>query len=235
MNSSIETPRLDCYSKAALADMVKAAREALNCQRVLHKAGLNLVGEILKGQGDFVELDHYPRDDVYDADSGSQYYYHAHREGEHGHFHLFGRPAEANRPGQVKAATHLVAVSMDAWGKPIALFTTNRWVTAEHWRPAPETLALAERFEIDHAWPSWPVNRWLGAMLRCYRPYLEVLLAHRDQEIQRLKREDSNIFEDRRIEVIGQLPVALPAWARSLEQALSRMDRAKQQSVIDGS
>lgn len=227
----LEAPGLNGYSARALDEMAAAAQEALNCQRVLKKVGLNLVGELLKGQGDFLEFNHYPAGDVYDAETGAQYYYHAHRGGEHGHFHLFNRPPEDNRPGKVKTSTHLVALSMDAWGEPVGLFTTNRWVTGEKWRRADRTLALAEAFAIDHAWPSWPVNRWLTAMLRCYHPYLAVLLDHRDREIDRLKRRDAAVFEDRRVEVIGQLPIDLPAWAEHLARAARA---ARERSLASG-
>jgi hypothetical protein len=82
---------------------LRAGEEALECRRVLAKAGLNLVGEVLRGQGTFYQFNHYPEGDVYDRDSHAQYYYHAHRgvEGEHGHFHTFlraGWPAGRRRP-----------------------------------------------------------------------------------------------------------------------------------------
>ena len=31
---------------------------------------------------------------------------------------------------------HLAALSLDVNGQPVRWFTTNRWVTGEHWRPA---------------------------------------------------------------------------------------------------
>ncbi|WP_355660410.1 DUF6969 family protein [Halomonas salifodinae] len=220
----VSAPELSTHDRAALRRFHQAAREALDCQRVLKKVGLNLVGELLKGQGQFVQLDHYPKGDVYDRETGGQYYYHAHRGGEHGHFHLFNRPAGDNRPGKVKTPTHLVAVSMDAWGLPIGLFTTNRWVTGERWRGAAETLALAETFAIDHAWPSWPVNRWVTALVSACRPQLEVLLAHRDREIARLRAEDPKVFENREIEVIGQIPLDLPAWTEHLATTLKHRE-----------
>ena len=72
--------------------MLDAACEIETCYRVLRKGGLNVVGEVLRGY-DFIEMKHYPPDDVFDADTHSQYYYHAHREveNEHGHFHTFLR------------------------------------------------------------------------------------------------------------------------------------------------
>ncbi|TDX28358.1 hypothetical protein DFO67_11058 [Modicisalibacter xianhensis] len=219
----VREPDLRTYETDDLRRMHEAAREALECQRVLKKVGLNLVGELLKGQGSFLEYNHYPQGDVYDRETGSQYYYHAHRgEPEHGHFHVFHRPVEDNRPGQVANPTHIVAISMDAWGEAIGLFTTNRWVTAERWRNAEATLKLAREFKIDHAWPSWPTNRWLSAMIIAFYPYIEMLTWHRDREIHHLERSGLKvILENREIEIIGQLPISLVDWEARLSARLS--------------
>lgn len=116
--------------------------------RVLGKSGSNLVLEALDG-AEFVELEHYPPGDVHDPETHSQFYFHAHppsptRAPDFGHFHTFLRhgalPAHATPavlPGNAVAretsavTTHLVAISMDRYGRPTALFTTNRWVTDE--------------------------------------------------------------------------------------------------------
>ncbi|WP_372611878.1 hypothetical protein [Halomonas sp.] len=215
-------PSPHSYSAAEVSVMATAADEALSCQRELNRAGRNIVGEILEGQGAFVQLDHYPKGDVYDGESGSQVYYHAHRREEHGHFHLFHRPPQDNRPGEVKTPSHLVAISMDRWGAPIGLFTTNRWVTGERWRSAEEVIALATGFRIDHDRPSWLVNRWITAMVKCCRPQIDTLLRHRDREIARLLADQGDaIYEDRRIEVIGQLPLHLPHWCKILQDVLT--------------
>lgn len=222
IDEAICEPDLADYTDADVHRRLAAARDALECRRVLKKVGLNLVGELLKEQGEFFEYDHYPDGDVYDKETGSQYYYHAHRGAEeHGHFHLFQRPKADNQAGQVASPSHLIAISMDAWGEPIELFTTNRWVTDETWRDASETLALAGEFKIDHAWPSWPVNRWVSAMVVAFYPYLEVLIQHRDREIRHLEASGvKDIHEDRAIEVIGQLPISLTQWEARLAARL---------------
>ena len=83
---------------AELETMARAGEQILECYRVLEKTGGNVVAEVLRGQGTFYEFDHYPDGDVYDPETHSQFYYHAHREGEHGHFHTFlrekGMPAD---------------------------------------------------------------------------------------------------------------------------------------------
>ena len=81
----------DLLSQQDLEEMWSAGQQVLNCYRVLAKSNDNIVGELLKGQGTFYEMDHYPPGDVFDSETNSQYYYHAHRGGEHGHFHTFLR------------------------------------------------------------------------------------------------------------------------------------------------
>ena len=78
-------PKLEDLDRETRRGLLEAGREVLECRRVLSKVGLNVVGEVLRDQGDFVEMEHYPRDDVFDAETHAQYYCHAHRgELEHG-------------------------------------------------------------------------------------------------------------------------------------------------------
>jgi hypothetical protein len=59
--------------------MLDAGRTVREMMRILKKSGQNLVGQCLANQGTFYELDHYPKGDVYDSETHSQFYYHAHR------------------------------------------------------------------------------------------------------------------------------------------------------------
>ena len=194
-----------------------AGREALDWQRILGKSKSNVVAEVLRHQGQFYQWNHYPKGDVYDPASRSQWYYHAHpkdqRPGEHGHFHTFRRTDD--KPA------HLIGISMDKFGKPIQLFTTNRWVTGERWRPAAELVPALDRFDIELAHPSWPVNRWLVAVLRCYRPVIAELLEERDRTIERWRAEhpDADVLEDKRLEVTSSLDIDLERDTGRLEAA----------------
>lgn len=220
-------PDVSTLPEAELSELLEAANRAAECQRVLKKGGQNLVGEVLRGQGTFYELTHYPQGDVLDRDSHSQYYYHAHRRDvdEHGHFHTFLRaealpgdlrPAEGfagtdSWPTGEQSIAHLIAISMDRWGDPIGLFTTNRWVTDETWFPANSIAPLVPRFEIDHAWPAWPVNLWLSAMIRLYRHQIQALLLDRDRVIEQ-HRDNPHVLEDRELEVLSSMPIDVPRW-----------------------
>lgn len=230
-------PELLQLPHARLEAMRAAGAEVLECLRVLDKAGPDPVSEVLRGQGTFFELEHYPADDVFDRDTQAQYYYHAHRgAGEHGHFHTFlrapGMPEGVAPlpysgaevwPGGDEAISHLIAISMDAYGRPTALFAVNRWVSAETWYPAEDVIRMLDRFDIDHAFPSWPVNRWLGAMLRLFRPQIEALIRQRDAVVDawRAAHPDADVFEDRRLEVTGELAIDVAAQITAVEAALA--------------
>jgi hypothetical protein len=233
------SPRLALsrLSRLELEVMGAAGIEAAECARVLAKGEIDLVSEVLRGQGTFYELEHYPPNDVFDNDSHSQYYYHAHRKGEHGHFHTFLRgpgmppnvtPARHDGiepwPSGDQAIAHLVAISMDGYGQPLSLFTVNRWVTAEAWYPADAVIQMLDRFRIDHAYPSWPVNRWLTAMVHLFRPQIEWLLRRRDVALAGWMHRHPGIdaFEDRRLEVMSELPINVDRQISQVQRALRR-------------
>ncbi len=230
---------IDALPRLDLENMLQAGEEANECVRVLKKGGLNIVGEMLKGQGTFYELDHYPSGDVYDEETHAQYYYHAHRgiAGEHGHFHTFVRQGaipegvtpvpyggDAKWPTGSDAVVHFVAVSMDVYGYPVGLFATNRWVTDEVWYNATDVSALIDRFVIDHAYPSWPTNRWLSAIFRLYRPDIEALLHHRDAVVEawRSAHPDLDVFEDRELEITGQVRISVKQRMQDIRAALDK-------------
>ena len=233
-----------------LAQMAEAALEVAEVQRILTKTGDTIVGEILRGQGTFFEWRHYPPGDVYDAEFHAQYYYHAHpeaerRSGEHGHFHTFLRPMgmpEGVRPVPLQDYTkpadpnddlsHLVAIAMDRDGTPLSLFTTNRWVTGETWYRAEDVIAMIANFRIDHARPSWPVNRWISAIFALFRPEIEHLLRERDVAIDRwlARHPDRNVHEDRDLEVTSEVAIHVEDRIREVER-VSRQRRKQRASL----
>ncbi|HYM31191.1 MAG TPA: hypothetical protein VEU47_07835 [Candidatus Cybelea sp.] len=223
-------------SRRRLKAMMLAADEIRECARVLGKTGANVVSEMLRGQGTFYEWNHYPEGDVFDEETHAQFYYHAHRgpQAEHGHFHTFLRAGGMPKgvrplPGQsgdaprgTEALSHLVAISMDPFGVPIGLFAVNRWVTGETWYAARDVLRMLDSFEIDHAYPSWPVNRWLGAMLRLFAPQVEALVRQRDDVVLdwARRRPLAEVLEDRTREITGWVRISVNDQVRRVEKAL---------------
>jgi len=196
------------------------------CYRVLRKARSNIVWEILRQSEAFLQWNHYPKGDVYDFETASQYFYHAHaetsvRQPEHGHFHLFLRqngipkickPLKLDTSNRPKDSVqdelcHLIAIAMDKQGYPIALFTTNRWVTGETWYKASDVIKMLDYFAMDHAYPSWPLNLWLTAMVKLYKPQIIELIKQRDKTIKawQKKHPERDVFEDRELEITSYL------------------------------
>lgn len=228
-------------SRSRLEAMAAAGEEVVECIRVLAKTGDNLVSELLRGHETFYEWSHYPPGDVYDAESHAQFYYHAHpqheRSGEHGHFHTFLRAngiPPSIRPAPIPDyarpvdpnddLTHLVAISMNSVGLPIRLFATNRWVTGETWYRAEDVCLMVDRFVVDHAQPSWPVNRWIGAMMQLFHPQIVTLLRARDDRIGEwaAARPGVNVYEDRELEIAAALDIDIDAQIAAVRQQLSR-------------
>lgn len=216
-------------------ERIDAVAEVLDCMRVLAKSGSNLVAEVLGGH-EFIEWNHYPPSDVLDPESHAQYYFHAHpatdrRDRDYGHFHTFlrakGMPQEIV-PEQVPPITakelpvepicHLIAISMTREGLPDRLFTTNRWVAGDTWYAAPDIIKMLDRFVIDLSRPSWPLNRWLTAMLVLFRPQIEQLLRARDKRIAAWQAEhpDVEVYEDRRLEVTSSHKISIEDEVRSM-------------------
>lgn len=186
----------------------QAVREALYCERVLAKSGSGVVAAVLAGAAPVTAMAHYPPGDIFDPDSGAQAYYHAHGEDggdEHGHFHCFLRPA--GLPGPIH---HLVALGINRSGQLARLYTVNRWVTGDDWRPAADLIALLPRFDLQLAKPDYLANRWLTAVIMLYRAEIEALLRQRDGAI------DATQLEDRSLEILSSRAVDLAATAKVL-------------------
>ncbi len=232
---------LESLSTEALEAMAGAGQEVIDAHRVLAKTGDNLVGELLRDHENFFEWDHYPPGDVYDGESHGQYYYHAHPpdqrfDSEHGHFHTFLRPKgmpagiePAPVPGFKKPddpddeLSHLIAIAMTKEGLPFRLFTVNRWVTGEVWYTAGDVTTLLDCFKIDHAQPSWPVNRWISAMFWLFRPQIIGLLHERDAVVAdwQKKHPDSDVFEDRDLDLPSRVEISVDQQISDVQTALS--------------
>ncbi len=233
------TEQLAALPEEKLHGMLTAGDRIKNCYRLLQKNEKygNVVREVLREQGTFYELEHYPKGDVHDSDSHSQYFYHAHRgiEGENGHFHTFLRakgmprkfdPApydgEVEWPAGDDALSHLIAVSMDPKGYPIGLFSTNRWVTGETWYKADDVITMLDHFNMDLLYPSWPVNIWITETMRLFRPQIEELLIQRDASVNAWRDEhtDKDVYEDRELEVTSEMLVDVDKQLEAVNKEL---------------
>ncbi|TKT74397.1 hypothetical protein [Aquamicrobium sp. LC103] len=186
----------------------QALREIAFCEAILAKAGLNVLLETFRDAAEITAWEHYPPGDVFDAQSGAQWFYHCHpaEEGtaEHGHFHCFVRPDGPDGP-----IHHLAAVGVDAYGRLLRLFTVNQWVVGDDRLDAEAAIALLPRFDVQMPRPSYLVNRWLTAIFAAYEEEIAVLISERDRVIAAHRPANgSSPLEDRALEVTSELRIA---------------------------
>ena len=154
----------------------------------------------------------YPQHELHFDNDSWRGFYHCHDspgkdKAEHGHFHLFTRvsPAGANE----QAWSHIVALSMDYDGQPIAWFTVNQWVTSGAWEDAG---SLCDRIEpVSISGSLTPTEQWLLAMVGTYRQSIVRLLYERDQALIEINEDgpDNAILQDREIYQLSYRPVNL--------------------------
>lgn len=226
-------------SPARVADMALAGDQVRECYRLLDKTGANVVGQVIAGNETFYEWNHYPEGDVFDGETSSQYYYHSHRgpNAEHGHFHTFLRaggipsgvePAaydgEWERPMGDDAIAHLVAISMDPAGYPVALFTVNRWVTGETFYRADDVIGMLDTYKVDHTFPCLATNMWVSAMIRLFYPQICQLIRERDTVIaaHAAKKQTPDIYEDRKLEITSRLPISVDEQIAAIQRVLGK-------------
>lgn len=210
--------------KSNLEEMLQAAEEVIECQRVLANTNDNVVSDLLRFSDKFVEWDHHPKGDVKDKLSGSQYYFHAHTSPnrefqEHGHFHLFMKNPPKD-DSKTLPLTHLIAISVDEFGAPRALFTVNHWVPLGVWEEASVVESFLDKFVIDHARPSWVVNRWVSAMVKLYKPEIIELVRQRDTEIDLLREKypEQDPFMCKEKEILSYLPISIESKLLQLQE-----------------
>ena len=188
-------------------DRDRAEQQARYCESILAKGGLNVLLETLADAKSVEAWSHYPKGDVFDPETGAQWYYHAHVPAfdgvEHGHFHCFVRP-----DGKQGPVHHLIAVGVDAHGRLHRLFTVNQWVVGDNWLDAEATIALLPRFDVQMPKPSYLVNRWLSAVLRRYEPEIADLIRERDRVLaSHVPANGIATREDRSLEVTSVLMI----------------------------
>jgi hypothetical protein len=141
------------------------------------------------------------------------------------HDPLLAPVAQPNQGRDNEKISHLVAIAMGTDGRAVRLFTTNRWVTGETWHRGEDVARMLDRFVVDLARPSWPVNRWITAMFRLFRPQMLALLAERDEAVmnwRRRRRGKVHVFEDRRLEVASQIAIDVNDQLQRINSALRK-------------
>lgn len=173
--------------------------------------GLTLAQAVLCGSPNFVEWQHYPRNDLIDAKSGYEFYYHAHSADqigfeEHGHFHVFKR----DLVDQSKF-THLIGISLSQKGMPVRIFTTNQWVTGEQFQWADSVMRDVRDFHIQAKGRMAPIARWLSAFIELFEEDIEQIVLARDLKLASLseKRALERVLEMKEHHILTQCNINL--------------------------
>lgn len=213
-------------SPGELAAMAEAGEELAAIE-----AGLRAVGTspraLLVGDAEPEAFRHYPPGDAYDFASHSQFYFHCHREGEHGHAHLFLRPMGMPADCQPRVAVggpdspcHLIAVGFGHNGFATELFTTNRWVTGESWYDADAVARMLPCFRVDGGSASGRVGCWLTALLKLYRPLIVTLVRRRDETVAEWAAgHGGEALNDDRLEITSHAAIDAGLWRKAVTAA----------------
>ena len=236
---TIWMPDWASFSHEQLLAIQVSGLEVKYWMEVLARTGDTLVTEILRGVDELIVDQYYPEDTVEDHDSGSQYYFHAHsdRDDEYGHFHAYlmptALPAGMRAPKAAptgehedpfRTHCHLVAISMANGGAPDSLFSINHWSSQEACYTPEQILEMIDLFDINHAAPSWPANRWVGNMLRFFKPQIAELLRSRQQVLQQRGAMVPSVdpAADEAIEVTSQIRIDVDLQLAGVMQELNR-------------
>lgn len=166
----------------------------------LKAEGSNVVIKVMNGKTYvFDPYTHYPYDGgISDEKTGCRIFFHAHRPNEYGHFHTFATDEKGD-------LVHLVLISMDKEGRPIALATVNRWVTDDKYIKADKLRNLLDNFQMDsNLFIERRVVEFVYNILNAYKEHIYQLFDERDKWINNYVNKNFNEpFEDREYEVLS--------------------------------
>jgi hypothetical protein len=242
-------------SQAEIEQMIAAAAIIRDCRRDLAARNTDLVSEVTGGSPICDWRHYPEGEVFDSTSHAQYFYHaHARdsrRAAERGHFHSFLRaegmpggvaplllpelavadvaalPPQAAplKRGERDEVSHLIAIALDVRGEPIRLFTTNRWVTGETWYRAEDVTRMLDRFVIAEREPSAALNRWIGAMIRLFRPQIAALLQARDETVMAWRRRRrTHVFEDPRLEITSSLDIQLDTQLALVDRARDRSD-----------
>ncbi len=201
-------------------EMLEAGQRLLTNQNIV-----NMLAEMRDGDQIMKKKRHYPQENFYDTKSSSGYFFHKHRKGEMGHFHLFlGQEpfAISQNHQEPKNFTHMIGISLDERGNVKELFTVNQWVTNEKWRSAADIYEAVLNFALDREGAFPTVNQWLSDTVRIFRPQIIFLLQERDKILElQANKGFRNVLRDRRLETINRSIVSVSEQLRLIHVSLS--------------
>lgn len=221
--------RLAKESTETLENMRASGLQVVHWQSILDKVDATVISEVVPKNDPFFVREHYPYDEVFDDETLSLYYYHSHRPGEHGHFHLFYCDEEVlekytplSTTGKCRSSVHLFAISIHPDGTPLSFFTTNHWITPKEWWYSSDTIQeLVDQFEITHSYPSYPANQWITHMVRLFKPQIQDILAQRDITLKESELPLDKALKDKSMEILSQVPISIESQLEAIDEILA--------------
>lgn len=142
---------------------------------------------------------HYPSDNgVSDPITGHRFFFHAHRDQEFGHFHTFSKD-------QYGAPVHLVMISIDEQGQPIALSTVNQWVTGTRHIEANQMRPFIDAFSMSPSCYKQPdLVRFVTETIGSHTSEIETLFHERDAWLKQYRSKNTaDPFKDKSHEILS--------------------------------
>lgn len=197
-------------AKTIIKTAAKAAndfkKKVIDIIESLKSEGSNVVKKVMNGKTYvFDPYTHYPYDGgISDEKSGYRIFFHAHRPNEYGHFHTF----DTDDNGDL---VHLVLISMNEEGQPIALATVNRWVTDDKYVKADVLKKFLDNFQMDsNLFVEKRVVEFVYNILNAYKETIYELFDERDKWIKDYVNKNFNEpFEDRDFEILSERKIEL--------------------------
>lgn len=147
---------------------------------------------------------HYPSDaGIEDPSTGHRFFFHAHRDREFGHFHTFSKD-------QYGAPVHLVMISIDEQGQPIALSTVNQWVTGTRHIKANQMRPFIDAFEMNPSCYKQPdLVRFVTETIGSHQSEIEALFHERDSWLKEYRSQNTaDPFKDKSHEILSSRTIS---------------------------
>lgn len=188
------------FARTALQIGNDFKKKVIDIIESLRSEGSNVVKKVMNGKTYvFDPYTHYPYDGgISDEKTGYRIFFHAHRPNEYGHFHTFATDENGD-------LIHLVLISMDEEGRPIALATVNRWVTDDKYVKADVLKKFLDGFQMDsNLFVERRVVEFVYNILNAYKDTIYDLFDERDEWIRNYVNKNFNEpFEDREFEILS--------------------------------
>jgi len=230
---------LSDLTEPELRVMADAAAEVDECVRLVRNLGRNMIHEVTDGGIGIKTKTSYPPNGFTNFDNGTHFYFHIHRDSstEYGHFHTYGYPRAlennaikskrkltAKKSIRKKQHAHLVAISVNKYGTPINLFTTNKWVTKEVIYPENQVVGMLDQYALKSDATLSPLERWTSALLKLFRPQIVWLISQRGSTLKSWEATypESNVYEDKALEVLVDVDISIEEQREAVNQLLEQ-------------